>query len=108
MHIRALFRYSVCILFLSAFLSTGSLAADSGPNLNDGKKWRIGYYEGGPYSDYTDTMRTLIEGLIELEWINDHNPPGLNGEMAKPYWDWLSKINGPFKKSYFQRAGLVA
>ena len=69
---------TLMLFFLSIFsLWTDSLWADSTPILNNGNKWRIGYYEGGPYSDDTDTMRTLVKGLIELGWIKDRNPPGL-------------------------------
>jgi ABC-type uncharacterized transport system substrate-binding protein len=98
MRLKTTFRYAAFMLFvLSIFsLCTNSLWADSTPRLNNGKKWRIGYYEGGPYSDYTDTMRTLVKGLIELGWIKDRNLPALFQEMAKPYWDWLSHRNSPF------------
>jgi len=71
-------------------------SADGSPTLNNGKRWRIGYYEGGPYSDYTDTMRTLVKGLIEKGWIKDQNPPELYQELPKPYWEWLGRCDSPF------------
>ena len=98
MRFKTTFRQAIFMLsFLSIFsLGTVSLWADNTPRLNNGKKWRIGYYEGGAYSDYTDTMRTLVKGLSELGWIKDQNPPDLFQEMPKPYWDWLSHCNSPF------------
>ena len=55
------------LLFFLSILLVPYLYAGSGnaPRLNNGKKWRVAYYEGGPYSDYTDTMRTLVHGLIK-------------------------------------------
>ena len=98
MKVRATLFGVVLPLFLLLSFSlvvTPSQAGDS-PTLNKGKKWRIGYYEGGPYSEYTDTMRTLVKGLIQLGWILDTNPPELYEQMPKPYWDWLSRCNSPY------------
>lgn len=86
----AVFLFSVSVALIDA------TASQTAPTLNNGKKWRIGYYEGGPYSDYTDTMRTLVKGLIELGWIKDENPPELFDEMSKPYLTWLNQCNSPF------------
>lgn len=66
------------------------------PILHNGKKWRIAYYEGGAYSEYTDTMRTLLNGLIALKWITDYKLPNLQGEITKPYIKWLSEHPNPY------------
>lgn len=87
--------YTALLLFLSTIF-TAFLFGGSAPRLNRGKKWRIAYYEGGPYSDYTDTMRTLVMGLIELGWITDRNPPDYHEEMPEPYLNWLIKSNNPY------------
>ena len=84
------------IIFVSFLGLCDAKAARSAPILNNGKKWRIGYYEGGPYSDYTETMRTLVKGLIELQWIKDEKPPEFFGEIRKPYLNWLILCNSPF------------
>lgn len=63
--------------------------AGNTPVLNGDKKWRIGFYEGGPFSDYTETMRSLVDGLIASGWIEDQAPPPRSGDIVKPYWDWL-------------------
>lgn len=81
--------YLTVVLALSSLFAATSLYAKSGPQLNNGKKWRIGYYEGGPYSEYTKTMRTLVLGLIELGWITRNDPPDYHGEQPSPYWQWL-------------------
>ena len=75
---------------------SSSLLADHTPIRNNGKKWRIAYYEGGPYSDYTDTMRTLIKGLIDLKWIEAPSPPEIDKKGTKAYWQWLTQCNSPY------------
>lgn len=88
----------VCCLFTVAFSSTipSTLYAESRPILNNGKQWRIAYYEGGPYSDYTDTMRTLLEGLTDLGWLAEEEMPDIHGDVPKPYMEWLGKVKSPY------------
>ena len=90
--------YRLIILAFSLiilFNPYSSIAFDT-PIANNGKKWRIGYYEGGPYSEYRDTMRTLIDGLIEKGWITDKAPPAVNDEPPTPYWNYLTHCNSPY------------
>ena len=84
------------LIFLSIFSFNHAAEAGKGPKLNEGKKWRIGYYEGGPNSEYTDTMRTFVKGLVESGWISDLTPPDIIQDTPKPYWEWLSQCNSPF------------
>nr|WP_319493480.1 ABC transporter substrate binding protein [uncultured Desulfobacter sp.] len=91
-------RNGALLLFFLSILLVPHLYAGSAnaPKLNNGKKWRVAYYEGGPYSEYTDTMRTLVDGLIQLGWITADTPPDLRQETPKPYIDWLTKHGGPY------------
>lgn len=85
------------LLFICCIsLETPVLFAKSTPKLNGDKKWRIGYYEGGAYSDYTDTMRTLVKSLIGLGWIREKNFPQYHGDIVKPYYEWLKQCNSPY------------
>lgn len=86
------------MLYFFFFVSTIAIGSPNGnsPKLNNGKKWEIAYYEGGPYSEYTDTMRTFIDGLIELGWITNNNHPFLNAEIETPYKEWLITNAGKF------------
>ena len=95
---KASFRYGGFLFFYLCFLFLipGSLWAETAPRLNDGKKWRIGYYEGGEYSEYKDTMRTFINGLIELGWIEGKELPNVYPLTPKPYWDWLCACNSSY------------
>ncbi len=93
-HFRAgIFFLTVFNLFI-IFCNSG--LSQTRPCLNNGKKWRIGYYEGGAYTDYVDTMATLIGGLMELGWIPPSRIPVINAEKPKPYWDWLVKADSPY------------
>ncbi|WZB74543.1 ABC transporter substrate binding protein [Achromobacter insuavis] len=54
----------------------------------DGKKWRIGYFESGDYSEYPRTLRVTVDGLQKLGWITvPAIPDGLNG---KQMWEYLA------------------
>lgn len=91
-----LIKVVLTILMFLFYFFVSSILADSSPKLNKGHKWRIGYYEGGPYSHYTDTMRMLVNGLIDLGWIRDKHPPQYSEEIPKPYMDWLSRCDSPY------------
>ncbi len=90
-----LMRYIICFSLMLS-LQSAELFAQTAPILNNGKKWRIGYYEGGPFSNYADAMRTLIQGLVSLGWIAEADIPTLSGDIKKPYWDWLTQRRSRF------------
>lgn len=75
------------LLWLIALAGWGHGGTD--PVLHGKKKWVIALYEGGPYTDYTDSMGSLIRGLMSLGWIQTDTLPDLKGDVAKPYWSWL-------------------
>jgi ABC-type uncharacterized transport system substrate-binding protein len=75
--------------------STAGFAADkvifkTTPNLNDGKKWRIGYYEGGPYIDYQWIFAETVKALMKMGWIEEALLPNLKGEETNGLWEWLA------------------
>lgn len=54
----------------------------------DGRKWRIGYFESGDYSEYPRTLRVTVDGLQKLGWITVAAiPDGLNGRQM---WEYLA------------------
>ncbi|CUJ46265.1 ABC-type uncharacterized transport system%2C periplasmic component [Achromobacter xylosoxidans] len=54
----------------------------------DGRKWRIGYFESGDYSEYPRTLRVIVDGLQKLGWITvPVIPDGLNGRQM---WEYLA------------------
>jgi ABC-type uncharacterized transport system substrate-binding protein len=70
------------------------VAADEGdfstePKTNNGKKWRVGYYEGGEYTDYQQSLLAMIEALRELGWLETVEIPAQKGEQTREFWHWL-------------------
>ena len=60
------------------------------PRTNKGKKWRIGYHEGGDYSDYQKVLIATVQGLMELGWMEKMEIPPQKGEQTKDLWNWLA------------------
>jgi ABC-type uncharacterized transport system substrate-binding protein len=89
--------HRVCALsIVSLFLvPTLVLGADKGnfsvaPKANNGAKWRLGYYEGGPYPDYQASMIATVRALMELGWMEKAEIPPQKAEQTKELWNWLS------------------
>jgi ABC-type uncharacterized transport system substrate-binding protein len=62
------------------------------PVLNDGKKWRIVFYEGGPHANYYHYLVATIQGLMNLGWIEKSDLTKINGkrEDTERLWSWLA------------------
>lgn len=60
------------------------------PTTNDGKKWRIAYYEGGEYINYQITLEATLRGLVKLGWIEPVKLPAQEGEQTKNLWKWFA------------------
>ena len=67
-------------------------ASSTKPVTNHGKKWRIGYYEGGSYVNYPVNLKTIAAGLVDLGWMEPINFPDIpDRTLSKPVWDYLVK-----------------
>ncbi|ARP81988.1 hypothetical protein CAL12_14985 [Bordetella genomosp. 8] len=54
----------------------------------DGRKWRLGYFESGDYSEYPRTLRVIVAGLQQLGWMTvPAIPEGLSGHQI---WQFLA------------------
>ncbi|WP_432471005.1 ABC transporter substrate-binding protein [Amphritea sp. HPY] len=62
---------------------------DTQPVTNAGKPWRIGYFEGGEYSDYQKILTETIKGLMKLGWLETTEIPPQQGEQTEQMWQWL-------------------
>jgi ABC-type uncharacterized transport system substrate-binding protein len=58
-----------CLFGLTSVAAADKKAFKTQPTLNDGRKWRIGFYEGGSYSNYPLQLEALVKGLAELGWM---------------------------------------
>ena len=64
--------------------------APTTPVTHQGKKWRIGYYEGGSYINYPANLRAIVAGLVELGWMAPLTIPKFEDRtLSKPVWDFL-------------------
>jgi ABC-type uncharacterized transport system substrate-binding protein len=62
------------------------------PTRDDGQRWRIGYYEGGPYIDYAGGLLGLVQGLGELGWIEPITLPAFPDEDdTQAIWTYLAE-----------------
>jgi ABC-type uncharacterized transport system substrate-binding protein len=61
------------------------------PTTHDGQPWRIAYYEGGPYINYTQYLRALVDGLVKLGWLEPLTVPDMtDDEDAFAIWQYLA------------------
>ena len=86
----------VKVLIIAGLAATSAVAADRGnfpttPITNDGKKWRIAYYEGGEYIDYQKVLTETVRGLMGLGWIETSEIPPQTGEQTLDLWRWLAE-----------------
>lgn len=57
----------------------------------NGKKWRIGYLEGGPYTNYPLYLKEIVGALGELGWIHKTTIPAQREpEDTSRMWAWIA------------------
>ncbi|HKL83839.1 MAG TPA: hypothetical protein VJ879_15100 [Desulfobacter sp.] len=67
------------------------MAADKGnfsvkPGTNNGKKWRVGYFEGGEYINYQLNFLGIVRGLMDMGWMENAKIPEQSGEQTAQLW----------------------
>jgi ABC-type uncharacterized transport system substrate-binding protein len=76
--------------WVSGALPIAEAGAATTPVTHHGKKWRIGYYEGGSYINYPANLRTIVAGLADLGWMAPLTIPTFDDRtLSKPVWDYL-------------------
>ena len=84
-----LFVIAIAILLLISF--SGPAQAGVKPTLNKGKKWRIAYYEGGPYTDYKTVLAATLSGLVKLGWLEPFTlPKNIDDADTQKVWSYLA------------------
>lgn len=86
--IKSTLKIVVCILLI-IFPYYGSAKENFSPVLNAGKKWRIGYIQGGDYYEFSGQLKGTVESLGKIGWINPVNIP--KEATGKQLWSWISK-----------------
>ena len=85
------------LFFLAACVP--AMAADKGnfstqPTTNHGKKWRIGYFEGGEFINYQLNFIAIISALMNSGWMDKAAIPEQAGEQTADLWQWLAAQTG--------------
>lgn len=82
----------IAVLFLinaSVVFAASNDNFSTQPKTNNGKKWKIGYFEGGEYGAYQLNFLGIINALMNIGWIEQTKIPKQNGEQTKYLWQWL-------------------
>lgn len=62
------------------------------PVLQKGKKWRVAFWQSGPWLTYPPRAYGFVEELMALGWVDKASlPPPKDANDAKTLWDWLAK-----------------
>ncbi len=79
--------FCFCVFFSGSYTQ----AAETTPTLNKGQKWRIGYFESGAYINYQGSLKSTVQGLMDLGWIEKKPLPVYeNLEKTQALWNWLA------------------
>ena len=84
------------VILATVLVQTAVPAVDKGnfsttPTTHNGKKWRIGCYEGGEYIEYQQVFTATVKSLMDLGWIEKVDIPPQEGEQTRRLWQWLSE-----------------
>jgi len=81
----------ILIMALSSGFAADKKPHSASPPAQISKKWRIGYYEGGPYHNYPKTLIAVVQNLSGLGWIEPLTiPVQENDKDTDKLWAWLA------------------
>jgi ABC-type uncharacterized transport system substrate-binding protein len=88
---RRFFLLTLAVAICSLLLIACNKDASPTPTTHDGEKWRIAYYEGGPWQDYPLHLIAVVDGLAELGWMEPVDwPPVDDSADTSALWSMLS------------------
>lgn len=80
-----------CVCFSNSY-AAGKQNFSTSPKTNNGKKWRVGYLQGGNGGDYLPVLKGVYKGFAELGWVKNKDIPNIDGEGGTTeMWQWMSK-----------------
>ncbi len=99
---RALLGAALPILLCGALLAAPSAGFANGvssgfsttPVTNQGKPWRLAYYQGGQTGNYYEYLRAVVGGMMSLGWIEERSMPNYPSKDSKQLWAWLAQHAG--------------
>ncbi len=80
---------SILFFHISVFAAENK-ELNTHPKQNNQKKWRVAYYEGGPFANYPLTLIGIVNGLMEKGWVEPATIPEPEGIETNKLWEWLS------------------
>ncbi|MBC8440823.1 MAG: ABC transporter substrate-binding protein [Deltaproteobacteria bacterium] len=81
----------LCLLVVFQMDVCAQEAYETKPLTNNGKKWRIGYFEGGPYANYQSILKAMTASLMDSGWIQHAPIPKCQDENeTRTLWNFLS------------------
>ncbi len=86
--------YVIIIIFVISFVSVQAGEPPSfsiDPPLKLSKKISIGYFEGGPWIDYSKIFKSMISRFMELGWLEKAEiPTNSDDQDSRVLWNWLA------------------
>lgn len=79
------------LMGLSTAIAVEALAASGGRE--EGGPWRLAYVEGGPYGEYSDSMRALFHALFQMGWLPES--PAAELKTSRELWTWAAALEAP-------------
>lgn len=87
----------LALLFHWADVFAGSVNHPITPTTHNGRKWRIGYYQGGSYVNYPANLKAIVQGLVRLGWMDKAAVAGVASSTdARQVWMALSKVKSKY------------
>ncbi len=82
----------VCVLIFIYGEISGETVPRLSPCLNNGKKWRLGYIQGGTRHLYPRSLIALVDGLSKLGWLKPVDWTKFSKNIdTKQIWRFLSE-----------------
>ncbi len=81
----------LCIISASSWANQTPDKFGTSPILNNGQKWRVVFYEGGPHANYYHYLEATVQGLMRLGWIEKSDIRRIRSKRkdTKKLWNWL-------------------
>lgn len=93
--------FAFMLLAFSIGFAADKKQYSTSPPAQAAKKFRIGYYEGGPYKNYPITLTATVNSLAEFGWIERLTVPQHDEKDMDKLWAWLA---ANVKSSYLEFA----
>ena len=81
----------LCLVGFSSAAAEPAELFSTAPVLNNGQKWKIVFYEGGPHVNYYHYLEATILGLMKLGWMEKDDLEKIQSKNkdTRRLWKWL-------------------